>query len=102
MADKKTGKAADEDPAEALVRRMPALRRDDAVVWLCRTFGFDPTLLESARSKGWVEFNAAAGLWAGAPAVGQAGGSGGDGGVLPFVPAAAAAAFDDPGGFKLV
>lgn len=105
MATRITKGAAAEDPAEALVRQMPPLRRDDAVVWLCRTFGFDPMLLESAQAKGWVECDPVTGLWAGAPAAEADGEPDGDGGDLPFVPAAAAPAvpaeIDDPSGYKL-
>jgi hypothetical protein len=81
-ATKKAVSAA--DPAEAFVREMPALRREDATVWLCRTFGFDPMLFESAMVKGWIVKDPATGLWAGAPVVET-----GEGDAVPPVPPAA-------------
>ena len=81
--DRKPAKAAVLDTSEMFVRQMPAMRRDDAAAWLCHTVGFDPTLLESAVVKGWVEFNPETGLYAGAAMIektDEGGGGSGDGG----------------------
>lgn len=116
MGVKKTKKA--DDPAEAMIRQMPALDRGNAAVWLLRTIGFDPTLFEFAQAKGWIVENKETGMWAGAALVepdpnGEKGGK--DVPPLdppasvngcPLQPAAAdvppaPAAIDDPSQFKL-